>query len=398
MTYNFDEPVCRRGTYSAKWDMTAALHPEWGDDFLAFQIADMDLRTAQPIVDAMHRVADWGMYGYTNEHAEPAYAQAVCGWFARRFDWHFAPEAVVYSNGAVEALNCAVRAFSRVGDGVILCRPVYGHFTAAIEDDCHRRVVDCHLMREESGRYTVDFEQLDALCADPANRIFVLCSPHNPVGRVWTREELVRMAQICRAHNVLLISDEVHCDIVRGGVRHLPLASVVPDQSNIITLTAVNKTFNLAGLQCANAIIPDEFLRARFLRTFGEHRPTPFAVAALIAAYNEGEDWLRQALCYIDGNIDFALAFFAERMPWVRVQRPEGTYALWIDFSACGLGGEEIHARIYDKAHVILQDGLVHDPRDGACFQRMCIPCARSVLQTALERIEAAFADVAGRR
>lgn len=394
MKYDFDRVIDRFGTYSAKWDSIRLMMPPTERPVIPLMVADMDFCTAQPIVDAMHRVADFGMYGYTADWAEPRYAAAVTRWFKERFGWEFGPEAVVYSNGTLEALNCAVRTFSNVGDGVILCRPVYGHFTQAIEDECHRKVADCHLLRDEAGRYTVDFDDLEKKCADPANRIFVLCSPHNPIGRVWSKEELRRMAAICQAHKVLLISDEVHCDIRRKGVTHYPVASLVQDQTGIITLTAVNKSFNLAGLQCSNAIIPDPFLRARFQRAFGMRMPTPFAVAALIAAYTEGEEWLEQVNGYIDGNIDFVLEFLKEKLPWVKAWRPEGTYTMWLDFSACGLRDEEIHARIYDRALVLAQDGVVHDPEKGQCFQRICVPCARSVLAEALERIAAAFADL----
>ncbi len=392
--YDFDRVVERYGTYSAKWDSIRLLMPPTDKPILPLMVADMDFRTAQPILDAMHRVADFGMYGYTAAWAEPEYAASVVRWFRKRFGWEFGPEAVVYSNGTIEALNCAVRTFSNVGDGVILCRPVYGHFTQAIEGECHRRVVDCHLLCDEAGRYTVNFEELEALCADPANRIFVLCSPHNPIGRVWTKEELRRMAAICRDHKVLLVSDEVHCDIRRKGVVHYPVASLVSDQSNIITLTAVNKSFNLAGLQCSNAIIPDPFLRARFQREFGDRMPTPFAVAALIAAYGQGGEWLEQVNEYIDGNIDFVLDFLKQNLPWVKAGRPEGTYILWLDFSASGLTDAEIHTRIYDKALVLAQDGVVHDPGQGQCFQRICVPCARSVLAEAMQRIAAEFTDI----
>lgn len=394
MQYNFDEVVNRYGTYSMKWDGVTGLVPGLRGKFIPMMIADMDFKTAQPVIDAMHRVADFGMFGYTADWAEPAYAQAVTGWFSRRFGWQFSPQDVIYSNGTIEALNCAVQTFSNVGDGVILCRPVYGHFTQAIEDECHRKVVDCHLRNDGSGYYTMDYEDLEKKCADPRNRIFVLCSPHNPTGRVWTPEELRRAAQICQKHHVLLISDEVHCDIVRAGVRHYPLPTVVEDHSNIITLTAVNKTFNLAGLQCSNAIITDPFLRERFKNAFGMRCPTPFAIAALIAAYNEGEEWLEQANAYIDDNLDFALDFLQQHLPWVKAWRPEGTYVLWLDLSASGLSDAEIHARIYDQALVMLQDGTDHDPEKGQCWQRMCMPCARSVLQEALERIADVFQDV----
>lgn len=387
MHYDFDEVVNRYNTYSMKYDGVANRSPELRGKMIPLMVADMDFKTAKPIIDAMHRVADFGMWGYTSDSAEPEYAKAVARWFSVHHNWEINPEDVIYSNGTIEALNCAIHTFTNVGDGVIVCRPVYGHFTQAIEDDCHRRAVNVQLILDENGCYQMDYEGIEAACADPSNRMFILCSPHNPVGRVWTPDELIRVAEICRRHNVLLVSDEVHCDILRKGVKHYPLASVVKDHSNIIMLTAINKTFNLAGLQCSNAVISDPFLKARFLKEFGMRMPTPFAIAALIAAYTEGDEWAEQMNEYVDGNLDFALSYFKEHMPWVKAYKPQGTYVLWVDFSGCGLTGKEIHKRIYDDAQVLLQDGAVHDPMHGECFQRICVPCSRSVLKEALDRI-----------
>jgi len=392
MKYNFDEPVDLKNIYSVKY--TSLWHGESaGDDVIPLFVADMDFKTAPEILQALHRTVDFGLFGYTAAAAVPDYAQAVCGWWKTRYHCSFAPEAVVYSNGTVTALNNAVCTFTNVGDSIILQRPVYGHFTAAIENDCHRRVVSNHLLRSPDGFYTIDFDDLERKCADPQNRAMVFCSPANPVGRVWTREEIASVCEITRRHNVLLISDEVHCDIRRKGIEHHPILNVAQDLSNIILLTAVNKTFNLAGLQCANAIIPDPFLRARFVQAFGEHEPTQFAISALIAAYREGGDWLDQLNDYLDGNIDFVLDFLKKHLPWVKTRRPEGTYCMWLDFSACGLSDAEIHRRIYRGAKVILQDGTVHDPDQGSGFQRICVPCPRAVLRQSMERIAAQFTD-----
>ncbi|MCE5196279.1 MAG: PatB family C-S lyase [Negativicutes bacterium] len=398
MQYNFDEVVERRGTYSMKWDMMPMMSAMMNGKFrfdeqtIPLQVADMDFPAAQPIVDAMHRVADFRIYGYTSDLAAPAYRAAIVHWFKTRHNWEINPEHILYANGTVEALNGAIRAFSKEGEGIILCRPVYGHFTSAIEEDCRRKVVSSQLINQE-GYYSMNFADIEAKCADPRNKCFVLCSPHNPVGRVWQPEELRTLAAICKKHQVILISDEVHCDILRKGVRHYPLAAVVDDLSNIVVLNAVNKTFNLAGLSCSNAIIADDTLRAAYHKAMGMRMPTPFAVAALIAAYTEGEEWLDQVNAYIDGNIDAVQAFLQERMPKVKLWRPEGTYCLWLDFSGYGLSHAEIEDRIYGKANVMLQSGLVHDPQFGAGFERVCLPAARSVIMTAFERIAQQFAD-----
>lgn len=391
MIYNFDKPINRFDTYCFKYDGLKNIVPDTYKDTIPLFIADMDFITAQPIIDAMHKVADFGMYGYTSASCEPKYTQAVIKWFKNHHNLDIKDEEIIYSNGTIEAVNNIIKTFSNVGDGVILCRPVYGHFNECIEIDCHRKAVDCHLIQNENGDYVMNYEDIEEKCSNPNNRILILSSPHNPVGRVWRLEELSKLASICKKYNVLLVSDEVHCDILRKGVIHHPIYNAVNDNSNIIMLTAVNKTFNLAGLQCSNVIIKDEFLRERFKHEFGNRMATPFAIGALIAAYTEGEEWLEQVNEYIDENIDFTIDFLKKNMPWVKVQKPEGTYCLWLDFEACGLSGEQIHDRIYNKAHVMLQDGIVHDPEFGQYCHRICVPTARCVLKEALERIAKQF-------
>ncbi len=288
------------------------------------------------------------------------------------------------------AVNNAVRAFTNVGDGVIICRPVYGHFTDCIERELYRRVVNVQLVNHD-GYYTMDWSAFEAACARPENRVFILCSPANPVGRVWTREELARICEITRRNHVLLVSDEVHCDLLTEGVYHTPILQATDDWSNLIMVTGINKTFNVAGLACANAVIPDDTLRGIFCKEFGHASLSPFAIAALISAYTECDEWLKALTVYIEGNFDAALAFLREHMPKVKVRKPEGTYILWLDFSAYGLSAKEIHRRIYDDANVLLQDGTVHDPDQGGQFQRMCVSCARAVMLEGLRRIAKEF-------
>lgn len=395
MLYDFDTVVDRRHTFSFKYDALQQICPTANEDTIPLFVADMDFTVAQPILDALHKTVDTGIFGYTLDTAEPRYAEAVCHWWQKQYRCTFSPDDVVYVNGTVEAVNVAIRAFTQPGDGVILQRPVYGHFNTAVEQDCNRRVVDNHFLCDAHGFYSIDYDDLEAKCAEPNNRAMIFCSPANPVGRVWTVDEIRRVAAITKKYNVLLIADEVHCDIVRKDVQHHPVLSVVDDKSNVIMLTAINKSFNLAGLQCSNAIIPDAFLRARFETALGERMPTPFAIAALLAAYSEGREWLEQMNAYVDLNIDVVLDYLGKNLPWVKAYRPEGTYCLWLDFSACGLPDEEIHRRIYEDANVVLQDGTVHDPLHGQGFQRICVPCSRSVLLAALARITAQFQDIA---
>lgn len=391
MKYNFDEIINRYGTYCIKYDGLKNIVPTANENTIPLFVADMDLKTSQPIIDAMHRVADFGMWGYSSTDAEPNYNKAVIRWFKDKHNLDINPEEITYSNGTIEAINSIIKAFSKVGDGIILCRPVYGHFTECIEEDTHRKVVDCHLIKDENDDYVLNYEDIEKKCSISNNRILIMSSPHNPIGRVWKKEELNKLAKICKRYNVLLVSDEVHCDIVRKNIIHTPIYNAVDDYSNIIMLTAINKTFNLAGLQCSNVIIKDKFLRDRFLNEFGHRSPTPFTLAALIAAYTESDEWLDQVNDYIDENIDFTIHYLKKNIPWVKVKKPEGTYCLWLDFSECGLSGEEIHTRIYEKANVILQDGIVHDPKFGQYCQRVCVPVARSILKQALDRIKEQF-------
>ena len=392
MKVNFDEIVERQGTYSAKWmgingSSLDYLNPAVK---LPFQVADMDFACPEPLVQAMHRVADHRVFGYSARTQE--YTQAVITWYRRRYGLELKGEWIIPSHGSMSAVNAAIKAFTNIGDGVIICRPVYGHFTGSVEEELYRRAVDVHLVNQD-GYYTMDWEAFEAACARPENRAFILCSPANPVGRVWTRDELARMCEITRRNHVLLISDEVHCDLLTASVTHTPILQATDDWSNLILVTGINKTFNVAGLACANAVIPDDNLRGIFSKEFGHGLLSPFSIAALISAYTECDEWLEQLRAYIEGNFDAAIAFIKEHMPKVKVRKPEGTYILWLDFSAYGLTGEEIHRRIYDKANVLLQDGIVHDPEHGSQFQRMCVPCARAVLLEGLRRIAEQFPE-----
>ena len=229
----------------------------------------------------MHEVADHGIYGYSFQASVPEYYDSIISWYRRRFGVTLQRDWLMFSNGTVEAVAHAVRAFTNVGDGVILCRPVYGHFTGCIEEECYRKVVNSQLICQD-GYYTVDWADFEQKCAVPTNRLFVLCSPANPVGRVWSPEELQRMYEICKRHHVLMLSDEIHCDIILKGHRHTTMLSATDDYSNLIVVSGINKTFNVAGLSCSTVIIPDATLRGVFQKDFGMRPITPFAIGALI--------------------------------------------------------------------------------------------------------------------
>ena len=396
MKYDFDEVIDRRhdpSSYSIKWAKDPKIGKMLGadtinDDTIAIFTADMDFRCAPPIIDALRGVVDHGIFGYSAA-PEPDYSDAVIDWFKRRENWEIKPEELIYVNGTVEAMKQIILALTEPGDGVIIQRPVYGPFSSTIEGT-GRTIVNNQLISDDEGYYTMDFEDLEQKCKDPDNKLLMLCSPHNPVGRIWTDAELAELARICRENDVIIAADEIHGDLIRRGLEFHPIATLA-DNVNIITATAANKTFNLAGLHCTNLVIKNPELREKMKKSLGHVGQTPFGIAATMAAYNDGEEWLEELKEYLDGNIDWIMNFLKERMPKVKCRRPEGTYILWMDFRGYGLSAEKIHDRIYNKANVLLEGGTMFDPVEGAGFERVCVPSPRSVIQEAFERIAREF-------
>ena len=395
MKYNFDEFVNRRGTYSMKWDggdmiKAFGLTERYDEDTIPLFTADMDLPVPQPLVDALHKTVDHRIFGYSVFPNE--YYEAIKSWFHKRHGWDIETDQIVYSPGTVHALNIAVKAFTKPGDGVIIQRPVYPPFTGAIEGN-ERVVVNNALISDGNGYYSIDFEDFENQAKDENTKMFILCNPHNPAGRVFTEEELKKMADICYRHDVVIVADEIHGDLVRKDQTFIPMVKVAEQTDHIITCTAINKTFNVAGLHCTNVIVTDPDLRATFATEMGMQLASPFAISALIAVYNEGEDWLEQLKDYIDGTMQFVKEFMAERMPEVKVRIPEGTYVMWLDFSGYNISDKEIHDRIYNKANVLLEDGKMFG-EEGEFYQRICIPSPRPLIKEALERIAKEFGDL----
>ena len=409
VTYDFDRPIDRRHdacSYSQKWSCAKALAKRLGvkeitDNHIALFTADMDLRCAQPILDALHATVDHGIFGYSTLDGCSAYTDAIHGWFARHDRWDVDCDLMSLSAGTVKALDVCVQAFTKPGDGIIIQRPVYPPFMHVVEDN-ERMILNNQLIRhtakdpEGDLYYSIDFDNLEELAARPEAKMFILCNPHNPVGRVWSVEELERMAQICMKHDVLIVADEIHGDLVCEGITMHHMAQVAPE-ARVITCTAVNKTFNLAGLAATNVFFSNAQDKACFEKIRGFVEPNPFAISAVIAAYNEGDDWYEQVKAYIEANFDTVIAYFADHLPDVGVRRPEGTYILWFDFEArcrkLGIDGAELHRRIYDDAQVLLQDGSNFDPDGGEFFQRMCVPTPRTMLLDACERIARVLAE-----
>lgn len=398
MRYDFDEVVDRKGTFSLKWDYEDFLKrchitERFDEETIPVHSADMDFRCAQPIADALKNLAERNLYGYTAVLPSGfglRYYDPVIRWFGEKRGWDIKADDIIYVNGTVEAIEYAIRTFTQMGDGVLINRPIYRPFTEAIED-AGRVVVNSQLINTD-GYYTIDFEDFETKLSRGNVKLFILCHPHNPSGRVWQDWELIRIADLCRSYGVIIISDEIHGDLVRKDMEFHPLASVAGPRG-IITCTSPNKSFNLAGLQAANIIIQDDDLKERFRRAVGFIMPNPFTIEAVIAAYSEGGEWLEQLRDYLDGNIDWVLDFLTSRMPKVKCTRPEGTYIMWLDFRAYGLTAKEIHQKIYIDANVILEGGATFDPDNGDGFERICIPTRRALLKEAFERIAKQFRD-----
>lgn len=394
MKYNFDEVINRRSdkySYSVKWAKNDLIKEYLGadvnDETIPLFTADMDFRCAPQIIEALQGVASHGIFGYSIHMDE--YFEAVINWFKRRHKWEILPEEIVYVNGTVEAIKQVILAFTEKGDGVIIQRPVYTPFSSTIMDT-ERVIVNNQLLVDDKGNYTMDFKDLEEKAKKDENKLLILCNPHNPVGKIWSDDELISLARICKENNVIIMADEIHGDLIRKEAVFHPIATLA-DNSNIITATAVNKTFNLAGLHCTNLVIKNKEIRDKFQKSLGMVMPSPFTIAAVIAAYNESEDWLDSLKEYLDDNIDFVINFLKERMPKVKCKRPEGSYIIWMDFREYGLTAEEIHDKIYNKANVLLEGGIMFDPDKGAGFERVCVPTPRSIIKEAFERIAKEF-------
>lgn len=395
MIYNFDEPVDRRGTYSVKWDggeliKEMGLTERYDEATIPLFTADMDLPAPQPVIDALYATVDHRIFGYSIFPEE--YYNAIQNWFLRKHDWKILKEEIVYCPGTVLAVNKVVTAFTEAGDGIIIQRPSYPPFAGAVEGN-ERTLLNNPLKQDDDGKYQIDFDDFEEKAKLDTTKMFILCNPHNPTGRIFSDEDLLRLSDICKDNDVLLIADEIHGDIIRRDQSFSPVAALVDDTEHIITLTAINKTFNVAGLHCSNIIITDPDKRETFKNELGMQMPSPFTIAALIAAYNEGDEWLEQLNDYLDETIEFTASFLKENMPKVDFHIPEGTYVMWLDFSGYDISPEAVHDRIYNKANVLLEDGGMFG-EEGADFQRICLPSPRPMIKEALERISSEFEDL----
>ena len=388
---NFDEIIERHNTNSLKYD-TAAKNglPE---DVLPLWVADMDFRVSSYIQDAVIKQAEHGIYGYSDTGG--GYFEAVAGWMKKQFDWEIEEDWLIRTPGVVFALAAAVKALTSEGDGVIIQRPVYYPFGAVIKNN-NRRVVDNTLKVDENGCYSMDFEDFENKIISENVKLFILCNPQNPSGRVFGREELEKLGDICLKHNVIVVSDEIHSDLVFEG-RHTVFASVKPEfAENCVVCTAPSKTFNIAGLQVSNIFVPNKKIRQAIkneINSLGYSRLNSAGLAACEAAYRHGEEWYDAMMKYVKANMDFMYDYIQKNIPELKMRKPEGTYLVWIDFRGLGLNDKQIDDLVINKAKLWLDSGRIFG-NTGRGFQRVNVACPRKLLEQAMENLEKAIHEL----
>ena len=382
--YNFDEPVNRWNTNSVKYDFAQKYFKT--DDLIPMWVADMDLKAPDFIMEAMEARLQHPVFGYTLKSS--GFYEAVARWQKVRFQWEIQEDWVSFSPGVVPAVSMSILAYTNPGDKIIVQSPVYHPFFSVVKGN-KRELVNNPLKRSGDS-YEMDFDHLESVI-DQDVKMLILCSPHNPVGRVWRKDELERLAEICIKNDILILSDEIHQDIVYQGNHHIPLASLSPEiREHVITAVAPSKTFNIAGLAASAVIIPNKKLHHRYEKILNDLHlgmGNIFGFVALKAAYMKGEDWLDQMMAYLEGNVNFAGNFIKERIPGIKMIRPEATYLLWLDCNGLGMGKQELKEFMIHEAKLGLNDGPTFGS-GGEGFQRMNIGCQRETLRRALEQLE----------
>jgi cystathionine beta-lyase len=387
---NFDTLIDRKGTHSVKWDMMEKLYGVPASDGIPMWVADMDFPAPDCIQNAVQAMRDHGIYGYYGDDA--AYRDAICWWMKERHGWSVDPAAIFTTHGLVNGTAMCVDTFTQPGDGVVLTTPVYHAFAKVIKAN-NRRVIECDLVNND-GRYEMDFDEWDAQM-DGSARMFVLCSPHNPGGRVWTRAELEGVADFCRRHDLILVSDEIHHDLVYPGHSHTPMALIDGISDRLLMMTATTKTFNIAGSHSGNVIIPDPALREKFAaRMMGLGlSPNSFGLFMAEAAYSpEGAAWVDELMAYLDGNRQVFDAG-VNAIPGLKSMPLEATYLAWVDFAGTGMTREEFTRRVEQEARIAVNHGPTFGS-GGDDFLRFNLATPRSLVEQAVERLQKAFADL----
>jgi cysteine-S-conjugate beta-lyase len=380
--FDFDRVIDRRSTASNKWK-------KYDKDVLPLWVADMDFASPEPVVRALRERAAHGVFGYVYE--EPEFFEVASERMGRRYAWRVGPESVVMLPGVIAGLNMAARIFTTPGDGLLEQVPVYPPILRCPGNMGVTRD-EAPLARRADGRYEVDWDAFERAIT-PRTKAFLLCNPHNPTGRVYTREELARMAEICLRRNLWIIADEIHCDLLFAGHHHVPIASLGPEvERRTVTLMSPSKTFNLAGLKCAIAVVPDAALRERFVAAKVDlvANPNVFGFAAALAAYRDGGPWLDALMRYLEANRDFTVDYVRRHFPGVGVYPPEGMYLAWLDFRQAGISGEDPFTFFLEKGRVALNDGVTFGP-GGRGFARLNFGSPRAMLAEGLERMREAY-------
>lgn len=379
--YDFDRGVDRRASGSYKWDSRSGVElPLW--------VADMDFATAPAIVEALRRRVDHGVFGYTKVGDD--YYDAVCGWFERRHGWKIRPSDIIYTSGVVPALSAVIKALTEPGDKVIVQTPVYNCFFSSIRNNGCEALANP--LRYTGESYEMDFDDLERKAADPRARLLLLCNPANPAGRVWSRDELMRLARICKANGVTVVSDEIHCELVFKPCRYTPYGSLPEEFAGCaVSCVSPSKAFNIAGLQIADIVAPDAAMRRRIDRAININEVcdvNPFGVAATIAAYKHGEAWLEALLDYLHANYEAMAEYCGRHLPAFPLCRLEGTYLVWMDVRALGIPSAQLEELLIDDCGLWLNAGTMYGA-DGEGFMRWNIACPRHRLMEAIRR----FAD-----
>lgn len=378
MKYDFDKTTDRRATNSYKWDSAPeGVLPMW--------VADMDFRTAPAVIDALQKRVAHGIFGYTR--VPDAYYDAVTAWFSRRHGWDIDREWIIYTSGVVPAVSAVIKALTVPGDKVIVQTPVYNCFFSSIRNNgCE---IVSNPLRRTADTYEMDFDALERCVADPRAKVMLLCNPHNPAGRVWTPDELTRLGNICLRNGVTVVADEIHCELVYQGFKYTPFASLSDAfLHRSVTCVSPSKAFNIAGLQIANIVTFDPDLRRRIDKAININEVcdvNPFGVAATIAAYNEGEEWLCQLLDYLHGNYEAMAEFCRRELPEFPIARLEGTYLVWMDCSTLGMSSDALEHALLDDARLWLNAGTMYGA-EGEGYMRWNIACPRSVMLDGLSR------------
>ena len=388
MKYDFSQVIERNNTLSIKYDFAKERKKPSG--LLSLWVADMDFPVAQEIKDALIERCNHGIFGYSE--VKTPYYEVIAKWYQEKFNWSTKKQWLVKTPGVVAAIANAIRAFTNIGDAVLIQKPVYYPFFLTIEDN-QRKVVNNSLVYK-NGRYEMDFVDFEEKIISHKVKLFVLCSPHNPVGRVWNKEELLKIGDICLKHKVIVVADEIHADFVYHGHQHQVFANLKTDFQEItVTCTAPSKTFNIAGLQVSNIFIANENLRKKFKQELKKTANADINVMGLIAcqaAYSQGEDWLRQVKIYIAENLEYVKTFLRDNLPQVKLVEPEGTYLLWLDFRELNLTEEELEDLIINKAKLWLDGGTMFGT-EGVGFQRINIACPQKILIQAFTQLKEAL-------